>query len=31
MAIPKKKPATRKRTVKDNEYTKLDEHCNLAK
>jgi len=26
MAAPKKKPVTRKRTVKDNEYTKLDEH-----
>jgi hypothetical protein len=26
MATPKKKPVTRKRTVKDNEYTKLDEH-----
>lgn len=27
MATPKKKPVTRKRTVKDNEYTKLDEYC----
>jgi hypothetical protein len=26
MATPKKKPVTRKRTVKDNDYTKLDEH-----
>ena len=27
MAPPKKKPVTRKRTVRDNEYTKLDEYC----
>jgi hypothetical protein len=27
MATPKKKPVTRKRTVKENEYTKLDEYC----
>jgi hypothetical protein len=27
MAAPKKKPVTRRRTVKENEYTKLDEYC----
>lgn len=26
MATPKKKPVTRKRTVQDNDYSKLDEH-----
>ena len=27
MATPKKKPVTRKRTIQDNDYSKLDVYC----